>query len=161
MSDASPSIVSTSRAGRYWSMSSSSCARFRSCCLPREATDLSPSKTETAAQVEFSVKPAIVHYWRVGMRGGEKVLEALCDLYPNADIFTHVLDPECISSRLNAHRIKTSFIARLPRAKTWYKKYLPLMPLALEQLDLRGYDLVISSESGPAKGIVPPAGALQ
>ena len=106
------------------------------------------------------MKTAIVHYWLVGMRGGEKVLEALCELYPAADIFTHVVVPECISPRLNAHRIQTSFIARLPRAKTWYKKYLPLMPLALEHLDLRGYDLVISSESGPAKGIIPPAGAL-
>jgi glycosyltransferase involved in cell wall biosynthesis len=106
------------------------------------------------------VRTAIVHYWLVGMRGGEKVLESLCELYPEADIFTHVLVPEAISPRLNAHRIQTSFIARLPRAKTWYKKYLPLMPLALEHLDLRGYDLVISSESGPAKGIVPAPGAL-
>ncbi|MFQ5643111.1 MAG: glycosyltransferase, partial [Thiogranum sp.] len=92
----------------------------------------------------------------VGMRGGEKVLEALCELYPDADIFTHVCDPDAISETLRSHRITSTFIQCLPRARAWYQRYLPLMPLALEQLDLRGYDLVISSESGPAKGIVPP-----
>jgi glycosyltransferase involved in cell wall biosynthesis len=94
------------------------------------------------------------------MRGGEKVLESLCRLYPNADIFTHVYDPAAVSATIKAHRIQTSFIARLPFAARNYKSYLPLMPLALEQLDLRGYDLIISSESGPAKGIIPPPGAL-
>jgi glycosyltransferase involved in cell wall biosynthesis len=106
------------------------------------------------------VKAAIIHYWLVGMRGGEKVLEALCELYPQADIFTHVVVPEAISPRLRAHKIRTSFVARLPRASTWYRHYLPLMPIALEQLDLREYDLIISSESGPAKGIVPRPDAL-
>src|SRR5215470_1822881 len=106
------------------------------------------------------MRVAIVHYWLVGMRGGEKVVEALCELYPQADIFTHVVVPKAISERLLAHEIKTSLIARLPRATTWYKKYLPLMPIALEQLDLREYDLIISSEAGPAKGIVPPPYAL-
>jgi glycosyltransferase involved in cell wall biosynthesis len=106
------------------------------------------------------MRVAIVHYWLVGMRGGEKVLEAICELYPSADIFTHVVAPESISATIAQHRIVTSFIARLPRAKSWYKQYLPLMPLALEQFDLRGYDLIISSESGPAKGIIPPAHAV-
>jgi glycosyltransferase involved in cell wall biosynthesis len=101
------------------------------------------------------VKVAIIHYWLVGMRGGEKVLDAFCELYPQADIFTHVVVPDAISPRLRSHKIRTSFIARLPRASKWYKHYLPLMPIALEQLDLREYDLIISSESGPAKGIVP------
>lgn len=101
------------------------------------------------------MKVAIVHYWLVGMRGGEKVLEALCEMFPQADIFTHVVDPEKISERLRKHTIKTSFISRLPRASKMYKSYLPLMPLALEQLDLRDYDLVLSSEAGPAKGIIP------
>ena len=106
------------------------------------------------------MKVAIVHYWLIGMRGGEKVIEALCALFPTADVFTHVYSPDAISPAIKAHRIQTSFIARLPRAQQNYKAYLPLMPLALEQLDLRGYDLIISSESGPSKGIVPPAGAL-
>jgi len=106
------------------------------------------------------MKVAIIHYWLVGMRGGEKVIEALCEMYPQADIFTHVYVPEMVSDRINRHKIIPTFINSLPRASKMYKNYLPLMPLALEQLDLRGYDLVISSESGPAKGIIAPARAL-
>jgi glycosyltransferase involved in cell wall biosynthesis len=94
------------------------------------------------------------------MRGGEKVIEALCEMYPQADIFTHVYVPEMVSDRIRQHRIIPTFINSLPRAAKMYKTYLPLMPLALEQLDLRGYDLIISSESGPAKGIIPPPDAL-
>ncbi len=107
-----------------------------------------------------ALKVAIVHYWLVGMRGGEKVLEALCEVYPQADIYTHVLDPSSVSPALLAHRISTTFIQRLPGAVRHYQKYLPLMPIALEQLDLRDYDLVISSESGPAKGVVTAPGTL-
>ena len=100
------------------------------------------------------MKVALVHFWLVNMRGGERVLEALCRMYPQADIFTHVYDPAQISETIKAHKITTTFIQRLPKAVKWYKGYLPLMPMALEQLDLTGYDLVISSESGPAKGVV-------
>lgn len=106
------------------------------------------------------MRVAIIHYWLVGMRGGEKVIEALGRMYPEADIFTHVVVPEVLSEELRRHTIRTSFIAKLPRAARMYKSYLPLMPLALEQLDLSGYDLIISSESGPAKGIIPPEGAV-
>jgi glycosyltransferase involved in cell wall biosynthesis len=106
------------------------------------------------------MKVAIIHYWLVGMRGGEKVIEALCEIYPQADIFTHVYVPQMVSDRIRQHRIIPTFINALPRAARMYKTYLPLMPLALEQLDLRGYDLIISSESGPSKGIIPPADAL-
>jgi glycosyltransferase involved in cell wall biosynthesis len=94
------------------------------------------------------------------MRGGEKVVESLCEIYPEADIFTHVIDPEAISPTIKRHKIYTTYINRLPRARRWYKKYLPLMPIALDQLDLREYDLVISSESGPAKGVVIAPGTL-
>jgi glycosyltransferase involved in cell wall biosynthesis len=106
------------------------------------------------------MKVAIIHYWLVGMRGGEKVIESLCEMYPQADIFTHVYVPEMVSERIRQHRITTTFINALPRASRMYKTYLPLMPLALEQLNLNGYDLIISSESGPAKGIVPPSDAV-
>jgi glycosyltransferase involved in cell wall biosynthesis len=106
------------------------------------------------------MKVAIIHYWLVGMRGGEKVIEAFSDLYPDADIFTHVYAPDMISEKIRKHKIIPSFINSLPLAKKMYKTYLPLMPVALEQLDLRGYDLIISSESGPAKGIVAPANAV-
>jgi len=100
------------------------------------------------------MRVAIIHYWLIGMRGGEKVVEALCDIFPQADIFTHVYDPHAVSDIIRSKNIRTTFIQKLPRARSLYQKYLPLMPLALEQLDLSGYDLVISSESGPAKGVL-------
>ena len=99
-------------------------------------------------------KVAIIHYWLVNMRGGEKVVEELCRMFPEADVFTHVYDPKSISETISRHTVITSRINKLPRAKKWYQNYLPLMPNALAELDLRGYDLVISSESGPAKGVV-------
>ena len=106
------------------------------------------------------MRVAIIHYWLVGMRGGEKVLEELCLLYPQADIYTHVHVAEKTSATINRHTIKTTYIGRLPFAKTLYQKYLPLMPSALEELDLTGYDLVISSESGPAKGVITHPNAV-
>jgi len=106
------------------------------------------------------LRVAIVHYWLVRMRGGEKVVEALCEMYPGADIYTHVYAPSAISDTINRHLVSTSFIQRLPGAERHYQKYLPLMPLAVEQLDLSDYDLVLSSESGPAKGVIAPGHAL-
>lgn len=105
------------------------------------------------------MRVALVHYWLVGMRGGEKVLEALCRMFPDADIFTHVHDPARISPLLNGRVIRTTGISRLPFARRLYRNYLPFMPAALEGLDLTGYDLVISSEAGPAKGVIPPPDA--
>lgn len=106
------------------------------------------------------VKVAIVHYWLLSMRGGEKVLEALSELYPEADIFTLVYDPDAIKGRLKDHKITTSFLQKIPGSKKHYQMLLPLMPLALESMDLTDYDLIISSESGPAKGIIPKPDAL-
>lgn len=106
------------------------------------------------------MRVALIHYWLVSMRGGEKVLEALCELFPDAVIFTHVHDPAAISATINAHEIRASFIQRLPNPRRNYRRYLPLMPFALEALDLSGFDLIISSESGPAKGIRPPKNAF-
>lgn len=100
------------------------------------------------------MKVAIVHYWLVGMRGGEAVLEVLCEMFPQAVIYTHVYNPEKISETIKKHEIKTSFINSLPMSISQYQKYLPLMPGALAELDLTEFDLVISSESGPAKGVV-------
>lgn len=97
---------------------------------------------------------ALIHYWLVGMRGGEKVLEALCRMFPQADIYTHVYDPKAMSGTINAHRVTETSVGRLPFAKRMYQSYLPFMPRALEALDLTGYDLVISSEAGPAKGVI-------
>jgi glycosyltransferase involved in cell wall biosynthesis len=82
------------------------------------------------------------------------VLEALAELFPQADIFTLVLDPNSLSGPLRSRRIHTSFLQKLPAVKRYYRKLLPLFPVALEQLCVDGYDLVISSESGPAKGVI-------
>jgi len=112
------------------------------------------------APCQIGMKVAVVHYWLVGMRGGERVLERILRLFPGADIFTHVYDPDAVSAFIRSHRVRTSFIQKLPGAVRHYQKYLPLMPMALEELDLRGYDLVISSESGPAKGILAPPDAF-
>jgi glycosyltransferase involved in cell wall biosynthesis len=97
---------------------------------------------------------AIVHYWLVSMRGGERVLERLLDLFPGADVFTHVYDDGRMSDTIRKANVSTTWIDRLPLSKRFYQYYLPLMPMALEQLDLSAYDLVISSESGPAKGVI-------
>lgn len=105
-------------------------------------------------------KVAIVHYWFVSWRGGEKVVESLLNLYPGADVYTHILaGDECINA-LSHHNVHETFISRLPWAKKYYQKYLPFMPLALEQLDLREYDIVLTSESGPAKGVLTNPNAL-
>lgn len=103
------------------------------------------------------MRVAIIHFWLVGMRGGEKVLESLCRMFPDADIYTHCLDREVLSPLLQQRTIYTTFINKLPFSKKLYKYYLPFMPLALEQLSLKDYDLVISCESGPAKGVLVPA----
>jgi glycosyltransferase involved in cell wall biosynthesis len=101
------------------------------------------------------MKVAIVHYWLINMRGGEKMLEALLEMFPEADIYTHVYNHHAISSLINSRRIITSRINRLPFAKKMYQFYMPLMPNALMDFDLQRYDLVISAEAGPAKGVVP------
>ena len=105
-------------------------------------------------------KVAIVHYWLVAMRGGERVLERVLRMFPEADIFTHVYDPHAVSAEIRSRNIKTTFVDRLPASRKLYQKYLPLMPMALEGLDLKGYDLVLSFEAGPAKGVIAPPDAL-
>jgi len=101
------------------------------------------------------MRAAIVHYWLLNQRGGEKVLDGLCRLLPDADIFTLFCDPATLSPEVRRHRVTTSFLNPMRR---WYRNLLPLMPMALESFDLRGYDLVVSSESGPAKGVITSSG---
>ena len=100
------------------------------------------------------MRVAIVHYWLLGMRGGESVVESLCRMLPEADIFTLFYDPARVSETIRSHRVTASYLNPLRRH---YRALLPLMPSALESFDLRGYDLVISSESGPAKGVITQA----
>lgn len=102
------------------------------------------------------MKVALVHDWLTGMRGGERVLEVLCGLFPQADLFTLVHVPGSVSSAIEGRRIITSFIQRLPRAAARYRHYLPLFPTAIERFDLSGYELVVSSSHCVAKSVVVP-----
>lgn len=103
-----------------------------------------------------NVRVAIVHYWLLGMRGGERVVESLCRMLPDADLFTLFYAPEAVSETIRSHKVTASYLNPLRR---WHRSLLPFMPSALESLDLRGYDLVVSSESGPAKGVLTPSSA--
>lgn len=106
------------------------------------------------------MKILIAHYWLLSMRGGEKVVEALCEMYPGADIFALVADKSALSPQIASHTIHTSFLQRLPGVSRYYTSLLPLFPMALESFDASPYDLIISTESGPAKGIVPRPDAV-
>lgn len=98
---------------------------------------------------------AIIHDWLVTYAGSERVLKELLAIYPDAEIFTLVdALPEADRGFLEGRSVHTSFIQRLPRAARWYRHYLPLMPLAVEQFDLRGFDLIISSSHAVAKGVL-------
>lgn len=107
-----------------------------------------------------SCRVALVHDWLTGMRGGEKILEVLCELFPEATVFTLLHNKGTMSPTIERMKIKTSFIQRLPMKATKYRHYLPLMPLAVSSLDFSGYDLIISTSAAVAKGAVPRNGAL-
>jgi glycosyltransferase involved in cell wall biosynthesis len=102
-----------------------------------------------------SMRVAIIHDWLTVNAGAEKVLKQMLLLYPQAEIFTLVdFLPEEDRSFLGSHKVHTSFIQKLPRACKSYRSYLPLMPLAIEQFDLSGFDLVLSSSYAVAKGVL-------
>jgi glycosyltransferase involved in cell wall biosynthesis len=103
---------------------------------------------------------ALVHDWLTGMRGGEKCLEVLCEIFPRADLFTLLHDRGSVSPSIENRRIVTSFVQHLPGAARGYRRYLPFFPRAAESFDLRGYDLVVSSSHCVVKGVLPQAGAL-
>ncbi|MDI9862203.1 glycosyltransferase family 4 protein [Flectobacillus roseus] len=101
------------------------------------------------------MKVAIIQEWLVTLGGSEKVVKAINELYPDADIFTLVADDKLVEElNLDKSKIKTSIIQKLPWGQKKYKLYLPLFPFAIEQLDLRGYDLIISSSHAVTKGII-------
>jgi glycosyltransferase involved in cell wall biosynthesis len=102
---------------------------------------------------------ALVHDWLTGMRGGEKVLEVLCELYPAADLFTLVHVPGTVSPAIEARRPRTSALSRLPGIARYYRHCLPLFPALVEHFDLDGYDLVISSSHCAVKSVVRAGGA--
>lgn len=106
--------------------------------------------------MSMELKIAVVHEWFTAIAGSEKVVEQILLLYPQADVFVVYADPDTVKSTsfLAGRRITSSFIQHLPGAKRSYRSYLPLMPLAIEQFDLSGYDVVISSAHAVAKGVL-------
>lgn len=106
------------------------------------------------------MRVALVHDWLTGMRGGEKVLDVLCELYPEADIFTLIHEPGRLNARIEGHRITTSVLQRFPALKRRYRHCLPLFPALIERFDFTGYDLVISSSHCVAKSVVVPPGTV-
>jgi len=103
---------------------------------------------------------ALVHDWLTGMRGGEKVLEVFCELFPQADIFTLVYIPGTVTETIEERKITTSFLQRLPAIKNHYRAFLPLFPLAVESFEMENYDLVISSSHCVAKGVLTSPSAV-
>ncbi|MHA6721289.1 glycosyltransferase [Sphingomonas sp. RS6] len=104
-------------------------------------------------------KVAIIHYWLVAVAGGEQVVKSLLNIYPQADLFTLIADEEVARNVAGDHKVFTSHLQKIPGATKMHRKLILLMPSALENFDLGGYDLIISSESGPAKGVLVPLGA--
>ena len=102
----------------------------------------------------------LVHDWLTGMRGGEKVLESLCRLFPTADLVTLVHARGSASPLIEARRVRTSIAQRLPRATRLYRHYLPLFPTAIELFDLDDADVVISTSHCAAKAVVPTGRAM-
>ena len=103
--------------------------------------------------MEKNVKIGLIHDWLVSMRGGEKVFEVFCELFPDATVGTLVHRKGSVSEIIENHQIKTSFLQNFPFAKERYQYYLPLFPTAIESLDFSDYDVVISSSHAVAKGI--------
>lgn len=107
------------------------------------------------------MKVAIVHDWLTTWAGAEKALAELLSCYPQAEIYTTVnFLPVDTTPSLVGRTIHTSFIQKLPGARKHYRRYLPLMPLAVEQFDLKGYDLILSSSHAVAKGVISDPGAV-
>lgn len=105
------------------------------------------------------MKVALIHDWLVSYRGGEKVLEAIAELFPEAELFTLFHEKGSVSPVLEARRIRTSLLDGVPFARAHYRHLLPLLPFAVERLDLSGFELVVSSSHCVAKGVRAPKGA--
>lgn len=105
------------------------------------------------------MRVAVVHHWFVTRGGGERVAECISALFPGAEIFTLVASAAGLPASLAGRPLHTSFLQKLPLGRTHHRHFLPLYPAATEGLDLRGFDLVLSSDSGPVKGVRLDPGA--
>ena len=107
----------------------------------------------------LALKIALVHDWLTGMRGGERVLEALCERFPQAELFTLLHVPGSVSPLIERRPIHTTSLQRMPGSRRHYRRYLPAFPLLIRELDLSGFDLVISSSHCVAKSVITPRSA--
>jgi glycosyltransferase involved in cell wall biosynthesis len=107
------------------------------------------------------VRVAIVHHWFVTRGGGERCAECIASLFPDAELFTLVASERGLPASLKDRRLHTSFLQKLPFAVNHHRHMMPLYPAAARSLDLRGFDLVITSDSGPVKGVRMDPGAIQ
>ena len=107
------------------------------------------------------LRVVLIHDWLVGMRGGEKCLEAMCRRWPNAPLYTLLHKRGTVSAAIEAQDVRTSFLQKLPAIERYYRYMLPLMPWAMDwRAWLPDRDLVLSSSHCVAKGVTPPTGAL-
>ncbi len=106
------------------------------------------------------MRVAVVHHWFVTRGGGERVAECIASLFPEAEIFTLVAGTAGIPEGLRGRTMHNSFLQRIPRARENHRHMMPLYATAVEGLDLRGFDLVVSSDSGPVKGVRVDTGAV-
>ena len=122
-----------------------------------------PARTRTRTRKRVCERPrriALVHDWLTGMRGGEKVLEVLCERFPDAELFTLVHVRGSVSPAIERLPIHTSFVQRLPlRRAATTAQYLPLFPTAVEQFDFERFDLVLSVSHCCVKSVIRPAAA--
>jgi glycosyltransferase involved in cell wall biosynthesis len=134
-------------------MKKSSEARVEALSPPQPAGDVGPAPRAPSAP-----RIALVHDWLTGMRGGEKVLEALCEVYPDAEILTLIHVRGTVSPIISRHRIHASWLSRVPGVRHFYRACLPLFPSAIESFDTDAYDLVISTSHCAAKSIIATRG---
>ena len=126
-------------------------------------TKTKPAKTShykerVATQQKKRFRIALICDWLTAMRGGERCLEAICDIYPDANIFTLVHIPNSVSKIIESHKIYTSYVQRLPGDIKNFRKYLPIFPYAIRQFDLNGYDVILSFSHCVAKSVKVPEG---
>ena len=101
------------------------------------------------------MRVAIIHDWLITTRGGEKCLEAFCELFPSADVYTLIYAPDRVSSVIKSMKIRSSWLNDIPGIERVYRYCLPLFPRVIESFDLRNYDLIVSSSHCVAKGVFP------
>ncbi|MET0685056.1 MAG: glycosyltransferase, partial [Solirubrobacteraceae bacterium] len=108
----------------------------------------------------MATRVALVHDFLLDLRGAERVFAALCDAWPDADVFTAVYDPRGTEGRFAGRHPRTSFLQRVRPTSRTFRPLLPFYPHAIESLDLRGYDVVVSSSSAWAHGVLVEPGAV-